>query len=187
MILKKSKNKTRYLILGLLNEQPLSGYEIKKLVDMRFSFFWSESFGQIYPQLRKLELEGAISKRNIVDMENTSKRDVKKYCITDKGIDELKEWLKEPVEKEVVRYELLLKLYFSNNVSSEVMLQHIMEFQVAHRKQLGLFKKYQEELQKSIDTHENYKEVLMVLSFGQKVWNAYDEWCEEMIHTLNKK
>lgn len=37
--LKDSTNKTRYLILGLLSEQPLSGYQIKKIVDMRNSKF----------------------------------------------------------------------------------------------------------------------------------------------------
>ena len=50
---------TDYVILGLLSEAPLSGYAIKKIVDLRFRFFWSESFGQIFPALRALP-EGAI-------------------------------------------------------------------------------------------------------------------------------
>lgn len=184
--MKKSKNKTRYLILGLLSEQPLSGYEIKKLVDSRFAFFWSESFGQIYPELKKLESEGAISMSNEAGKVDSNARDAKKFSITEKGISQLQDWLKEPVEKEVVRYELLLKLYFSNHISSDVMLQHIREFQITHRKQQGLFKKFQEELERNMDIHENHKEVLMVLSFGQKVWKAYDEWCEEMVRILDK-
>jgi DNA-binding PadR family transcriptional regulator len=43
------KSKTKYPILGLLAEQPMSGYDIKKLVDVRFSFFWNESYGQSIP------------------------------------------------------------------------------------------------------------------------------------------
>ena len=43
------KRKTRYVILGLLLEGSLSGYDIKKIIDTRFSFFWSESYGQLYP------------------------------------------------------------------------------------------------------------------------------------------
>lgn len=183
----KSKNKTKYLILGLLSEQPLSGYEIKKLVDMRFSFFWNESFGQIYPELKKLKAEGDIREHSESDTGKSSRRDMKKFSITDKGIAELKEWLKEPVEKEVVRYELLLKLYFSNHISPEIMLQHIIEFQIDHRKQIVLFEKFQEQIERDIDAHENHKQVLMVLSFGQRVWNAYDEWCQEMIRVLDKK
>ncbi len=52
--------KTRFVILGLLNEEPLSGYDIKKIIDIRMSFFWQESYGQIYPELGKLREEGLI-------------------------------------------------------------------------------------------------------------------------------
>lgn len=52
--------KTRFVILGLLNEEPLSGYDIKKIIDIRMSFFWQESYGQIYPELAKLRKEGLI-------------------------------------------------------------------------------------------------------------------------------
>ena len=51
---------TDYVILGLLAEQPLSGYQIKKIVDIRFQFFWSESFGQIFPALKSLALAGLV-------------------------------------------------------------------------------------------------------------------------------
>ena len=51
---------TDYVILGLLAEQPLSGYQIKKIIDIRFSFFWSESFGQIFPALKSLASEGFV-------------------------------------------------------------------------------------------------------------------------------
>ena len=46
--------KTRYVLLGLLQEEELSGYEMKKIIDIRMSFFWQESFGQIYPELSKM-------------------------------------------------------------------------------------------------------------------------------------
>lgn len=182
--MKSSGNKTKFLILGLLSEEPLSGYEIKKIVDVRFSFFWSESFGQIYPQLKRLCEEGLIEEV-VDDLENIKK--TKKYSITDKGICELKEWLEEPVEKESVRYEILLKMYFSNIISPEVMLEHIREFQISHRKQAKLFEKFQQQLEEYKDVHSNHKDILMVLSFGKKVWKAYDEWCEEVSEVLENR
>lgn len=183
--MQSSNNKTKYLILGLLSDEPLSGYEIKKIVDTRFSFFWSESFGQIYPQLKKLSENGLIEEVSLDETENSKK--AKKYSITHKGSCELKEWLKEPVEKETVRYEILLKMYFSNIVPPEVMLEHIKEFQISHRKQLKLFEKFQQQLEEYRDVHENHEDILMVLSFGQKVWGAYDEWCEQVSEILQKK
>lgn len=48
------KNKTGYVILGLLSDRSISGYGIKKLRERRFHHFWSESYGQIYPELKRL-------------------------------------------------------------------------------------------------------------------------------------
>ena len=45
---------TAYVILGMLSWRPMSGYEIKALVDRSTRFFWAASYGQIYPELRKL-------------------------------------------------------------------------------------------------------------------------------------
>lgn len=183
--MKNPGSKTKFLILGLLSEEPLSGYEIKKIVDTRFSFFWSESFGQIYPQLKKLSEEGLIEETDIKETENN--KTSKKYSITDKGISGLKQWLKEPVEKEVVRYEILLKMYFSNIVSPEIMLSHIKEFQISHRQQKMLFDKFQAQLEQYKDVHENHEDILLVLSFGQKVWKAYDDWCDDVSKVLEKR
>lgn len=185
ILMKNSGNKTKFLILGLLSEEPLSGYEIKKIVDMRFSFFWSESFGQIYPQLKKLNEEGLIKEMPLEESKNG--KAIRKYAITDAGIDALKEWLKEPVEKEVVRYEILLKMYFSNIVSPEVMLGHIKEFQRSHRQQMKLFEMFRENLEEYKDVHSNHRDILLVLSLGEKILKAYDEWCDEVSDVLEKR
>lgn len=183
--MKSSGNKTKFLILGLLSEESLSGYEVKKIVDTRFSFFWSESFGQIYPQLKKLSEDKLIEE--MTSNEGMSNKISKKYSITNKGRIELKEWLAEPVEKETVRYEILLRMYFSNIISPDIMLGHIKEFQISHRNQLKLFEKFQLQLEEFKEVHDNHEDILMVLSFGQKVWKAYDDWCEEVSKILEKR
>jgi DNA-binding PadR family transcriptional regulator len=38
-----AQRKTWFAILGLLDWRPMSGYDIKKLVEMGLSHFWSES------------------------------------------------------------------------------------------------------------------------------------------------
>lgn len=47
-------------ILGLLKEQPLHGYELKKRLGETLGFVWGVSFGSLYPALRRLERSGAI-------------------------------------------------------------------------------------------------------------------------------
>jgi len=47
-------------VLGLLREQPLHGYELKKRLGETLGFLWGVSYGSLYPALRRLEREGAI-------------------------------------------------------------------------------------------------------------------------------
>jgi DNA-binding PadR family transcriptional regulator len=48
-------------ILGLLQEQPRHGYELKKRLSETLGSFWGISFGSLYPALRRLERSGAIA------------------------------------------------------------------------------------------------------------------------------
>jgi DNA-binding PadR family transcriptional regulator len=47
-------------VLGLLSEQPLHGYELKKRLSETLGPLWGISFGSLYPALRRLERNGAI-------------------------------------------------------------------------------------------------------------------------------
>ena len=47
-------------VIGLLKEQPLHGYELKKRLSDTLGFLWGVSYGSLYPALRRLERAGAI-------------------------------------------------------------------------------------------------------------------------------
>ncbi len=51
---------TAYVILGMVSREPRSGYEIKAVVDNTTRFFWAASYGQIYPELKRLSAAGLI-------------------------------------------------------------------------------------------------------------------------------
>ena len=171
-----TKGKTKYVILGLLNEEELTGYEIKKIVDTRFGFFWNESYGQLYPELKRLAQQELIL---ALKPQEGSQRGKTSYSITQKGISALEIWLSEPVEKESVRFEILLKMYFSNGINSEIMKKHITDFSISHQKQLQILNMFQKELSSIKDLHSNHGDILRVIDFGQKVYKAYIDWCEE--------
>jgi PadR family transcriptional regulator AphA len=175
------KSKTKYLILGLLTEGQLSGYEIKRIVDIRFNFFWNESYGQLYPHLKNMVQDGLIKEKQ---SEEPSSRGKILYSITEEGKEELTAWLKEPVEKESVRFELLLKMYFSNQIGSDIMANHIKEFEEYHKKQLDMLEMFNKELSVIEDPNVNHKDILQVIGFGQKVYKAYVQWSEEAIEYL---
>src|SRR5215212_5708677 len=105
----ESLSATAYVILGMVSREPRSGYEIKALVDNTTRFFWAASYGQIYPELKKLSeaglLEGADAPRG------ERKRTV--YAITAAGRQALEDWLRQPPGTYELRDEGLLKLFFA--------------------------------------------------------------------------
>lgn len=169
---------TDYVILGLLSESPLSGYQIKKLVDVRFKFFWSESFGQIFPALKSLRENGLIEE---IESVGVLRRSRKTYRISNDGLNALRQWLERPVERESLRLELLLKVYFSNLVDEDVMAAHLLRFQRSHEQVLETLKLFDAELKGLINTHDNQPNVLRVIDFGIKVNEAYLDWSRETL------
>ena len=73
------------VILGLLSLGPRSGYEIKATVDRSTRFFWAASYGQIYPELRRLERDGLVEGEDAP----TGARNRRVYRLTKAGRKEL--------------------------------------------------------------------------------------------------
>ena len=96
-----SEKKMDCVILGLLSNESMTGYEIKKRMDTTLKFFWSASFGSIYPTLSELVHDGMVTKYEA--KENARGKII--YTITQAGRDHLKDWLHLPVEKDEIRYE----------------------------------------------------------------------------------
>jgi DNA-binding PadR family transcriptional regulator len=132
----KSTNKTRYAILGMLLEEPRTGYEIKSLMGRSTTYFWRESDSTIYPMLRILAEEG----KAVSEVAYVGKKKKEIFSITETGRREFKTWFKSPTSEETPRNEFLLKLFF-----------------VTHRKEtIHLF---QERLEKVQKLHEEYKKI----------------------------
>lgn len=170
-----NEKKIDCVILGLLSHEELTGYEIKKRMDTTLKYFWSASYGSIYPALSDLVNRGLATKRE--DKEN--KRNKLIYTITDDGRNYLKEWLTLPVEKDELRYETLLKLFFGNEQDIEQVLSHIKLFEEKIKKELPYLLEAEKVLKDCLDDNVAHKYYLLTVTFGLKTYRTYLEWCEE--------
>jgi DNA-binding PadR family transcriptional regulator len=84
-----------YLIMGLLMNGEKSGYDIKKIFELSPTPFVSSSCGSIYPAIKRLEKEGVLEKRLIMQEDKPNKNIL---SITSKGIEVFTEWLKKPAD-----------------------------------------------------------------------------------------
>jgi DNA-binding PadR family transcriptional regulator len=106
---------TAKVILGMLASRPRTGYEIKSFADHSTRFFWTASYGQIYPELRRLAEAGLIEGTS----SPTGGRQRTVFQLTRAGRHELKHWHELPPDVFEYRDEGLLKLFFSDAVSPE--------------------------------------------------------------------
>ena len=166
--------KMDYVLLGLLSHEPMTGYEMKKRLDTSLRFFWSGSYGSIYPTLNQLETEGKVTKEDT----SSNGREKISYSITEYGKETLKEWLKKPAEKDELRYETLLKLFFGNENGFEGAKEHIERFEEKCRSELAILNMFAENLMQYLenDTHKYY---YLTVRFGIKTYEAYLAWCKE--------
>src|SRR4051812_6190222 len=113
---------TARVILGMLHLGGQTGYEIKKVIDSSTRFFWTASFGQIYPELKRLRRAGLV--RAAQEPRGKVKRTV--YSLTPKGEQALHEWLtdNENVLFEI-RDESLLRLFFGDALSRKEVLANL--------------------------------------------------------------
>lgn len=114
----------KYAILGLINRQPMTGYDItREFNNNQLANFWYAKHSQVYPELNRLTDEGLITCEIIIQGEKMEK---KQYSITSKGYAELKSWLLkdeplEPTPKDIFR----LRMYFSDQISPEETLRQL--------------------------------------------------------------
>ena len=102
---------TGRVILGMIGFGKTTGYDIKAFVDKTTRYFWAVSYGQNYPELKRLEDQGLIHGRP----EPSGGRARTVYQLTDGGRAALLSWLasdEEPVWE--MRCEGMLKLFFSD-------------------------------------------------------------------------
>ena len=123
--------KTSYVILGMLRTRPHTGYEIKSIVDHSTRFFWAASYGQIYPELKRLEEAGLVKG----DAEPTGGRRKREFSLTPDGRGVLEDWLTsgEPLHTEL-RHEGLLRFFFADVVGPEDRVDLVRDIRAMHER-----------------------------------------------------
>jgi PadR family transcriptional regulator, regulatory protein AphA len=122
---------TSYVILGMLRKGPKSGYEIKAKADVSTRFFWAISYGQIYPELKRLEQAGLIEG----EADPGSGRQRRVFSIAPLGEEALHEWLTRPGElHSELRHEGVLRFFFADALEHEERLELLQAIRAKHQR-----------------------------------------------------
>ena len=177
------KSKTRFAVLGILSYGPMSGYDIKKFYEKNVAGFWSESYGQIYPILKRLGEEG-LATRSVQKQQGKPDRHI--YAITEKGHEELRQWLVEPTGRHIGRHETLLKLMFGKQISLADNILQIERFRDRQMDELKEIETLKGRFEKEDVDDPNMPFWQLSFAYGEHINRAYINWAEEAIAAIRR-
>ncbi len=160
---------TGRVILGMLALGKSTGYDIKQFVDKSTRHFWAASYGQIYPELKRLQDAGLITGRE----EPTGGRARTVYALTEAGRRALEQWL---CSLDVPLYELrdegMLKLFFSDTMP-ERRIENIRQMRERHELKLAQLR--------AIESHASEGPLgpRMTLELGIGFTQWFIDWCAQ--------
>ncbi len=162
---------TARVILGMIALGKQTGYDIKQLVDKSTRHFWAASYGQIYPELRRLEEQGLISGQP----EPRGGRARTVYTLTPAGHAAFAEWLADtdvasPFE---VRAESMLKLFFSDAATPEQRIENLRSMRDTHTRTLAQL----EAVRNATPDMPTGPQLTLELGIG--LHSFIVEWCEQ--------
>lgn len=179
------RNRTTYVILGILSiEGGKSGYEIRKAIESTVGYFWSESYGQIYPTLKRMAAKGLIEPSAPATAEKKRRQ---AYRLTEAGRECLREWLALPFQNDPPRNEFLLKLFFAREAQPGVALKHVLELNERNRQGLALLEGLEKMVEGQAAQHPHSQYWMLTMGLGAAMTRAALEWGERAAAELGRE
>lgn len=114
----------RYFILGLLAQQPMTGYDIQRFLKSLSWLIGNPSSGSLYPILRALPQEGLAIVETIPGLDRPPR---KIYTITEVGRQELEAWAGQPAESKAPLKAFVMRLLLAGCFSPAGLAAHLQQ------------------------------------------------------------
>jgi PadR family transcriptional regulator, regulatory protein AphA len=165
-----------WALLGLLRQRPRSGYDLKQAIDRTIRHFWAASYGQIYPELKRLEDAGWIAGRDAA----RGGRSRRVYRITPRGRRALEDWLHGFETRIELRDESLLRLFFADALPAEEGLGLLAARREGYRQMLG----YLRSLDDGTGPDPTFVDLVYRWALDYCEWGI--EWCDRQERRLRR-
>jgi len=171
-------------ILGLLNYQDMTGYEIMEVFRDSLHFFWSAQTSQIYRELQTLEAKKWVGKTMVPQQ---GKPDKNIYSITTEGCEELLRWLSDGNMGFSSHNGILMKVFFLGERSREENIRYFESFIEYCSIFLRSLDAAEEHIKKYYDILDNPDKALyweMTVDYGRRVMQMEMDWAQSCIKEL---
>lgn len=164
-----------FIALGMVLEEDLTGYDIKKAIENGIGVFYKASFGSLYPALKRLTEKGLFTTS---EKPQGGRRKIF-YHITPEGRHRFFDWLSAPMDLFEGTNTHLAKVYFFDRLPPEVRERQLLEYEINNRNYLVRLK----DLERQYSRMENlgcfyYK--LSTLYYGICITQKTIQWCRHI-------
>jgi PadR family transcriptional regulator, regulatory protein AphA len=164
---------TARVILGMLALGARTGYDIKRAIDLSTRFFWGASYGQIYPELHRLE------ERGLVEAEPDPKGGRRRtaYSLTAAGQKALRAWLRDDSSFLFeTRDEGVLKLFFGDLLDRDGVVANLRAKQAWCERSLELFRGIEPDARTGFFEDDQLYPYVSLL-YGIELLEWMHDWC----------
>ena len=176
----RRRSQTETAVLGALSVEPMTGYAVREAIRDVLGHFWSESFGQIYPTLARLERHGFIRRRGSPRSGSST------FAITAAGRRRLQELLGEPIQPEPQRNGLMLRLFFGRQLGPDECRSLIEGARADALRRLEEFRAIRDEVERD-DAHADDRPYwLLTVAAGEQSARAAIAWADEALEALQQ-
>ena len=175
----------QYAILGLLSWQPLSGYDLKKLISESSVMYWSGNNNQIYRALVQLH-EADLVAFQVQQQESLPAKKV--YSITEKGQAELRKWVLSTPEVPEIRNTFLVQLAWADQLEENELDELLDSYETEIRLQLRM--QEQKTLRGLAVPERTQREVLLWKKISENIRLSYENelaWVHGLREELNSR
>jgi PadR family transcriptional regulator, regulatory protein AphA len=169
---------TEYAVLGLLGHigRPISGYELRKVLDRSIGYIWQPSKTQLYVVLPRLVDAGLATSREV---EQRGRPDKQLYRITRSGQVAIREWLDHDEHvTDPDRSMLVLKLFFGSQGDRRALVRQLVRFRDVYARRLATY----EEMRDEDDGADEFTR--LTLRYGIARAKAARDWANTALREL---
>ncbi|MDE6846009.1 MAG: PadR family transcriptional regulator [Lachnospiraceae bacterium] len=174
-------------ILGFLNYEPMSGYDLVKAFESSLDFFWHAQSSHIYLELKKLEKQGYICGETVIQSDRPNKRI---FSITDTGRKAFMDWLAEGSGEESTHFKnaFLIKVFFSGNMTPRQSADMLKKYKADCEAYLTKMGSVPESMEKYGADMESYLTIYwqFTADYGYSYIKSCIDWAQRCIEKLEK-
>jgi DNA-binding PadR family transcriptional regulator len=170
----------RIAALGLLAQEPGSGYDLLKHFEKSMANVWPATQSQLYGELNKLAATG------LIEVSDIGPRGRKEYRITDAGRAELRRWVTNPQDDPPFRSAGLLRVFLLGEVPPEQARNHALAMAEHAEAEVKRLKRLRASINWTADDDGSFYG-LAALEYGLRMNAMQADWANWLVREIDER